>query len=125
MNKFILLIIFFIPLITFSQPANDECDFAEELIPSIDVACSQNVHGTVLNASASPQSNSCSYSTDDDDVWYKFTATSTTHKVNILNVSGSSIDLYFAVYTNVCSALGTQILCSDNNSSHVVNLTIG
>ena len=120
-----LLLFVFFPLSFFAQPANDECDFAAQLVPSGDLSCTSSVHGTVLAATASPQGNSCSSTYDDDDVWYKFTAIATTHKVTLSNISGSTTDMYFAVYTNPCASLGTQILCSDNNSANLTALASG
>ncbi|MCE3297318.1 MAG: large protein [Crocinitomicaceae bacterium] len=124
-NLFWIISFLFLPVLSFAQPANDDCDFADQLTPSGDLSCISSIHGTVLAATASPQGNSCSSNQDDDDVWYKFTATGTTHKVTLSNISGSSIDMYFAVYTNVCASLGTQILCSDNNSANLTALTPG
>lgn len=115
----------FLPFLLFAQPSNDECDFATQLTPSGDLSCTSSIHGTVLDATASSQSNSCSINYDDDDVWYKFTATGPTHKVTLSNISGSSTDMYFAVYANPCASIGTQILCSDNNSANLAALTTG
>lgn len=113
------------PFLVYAQPANDDCDFATPLTPSGDLSCTSSVHGTVLAATASSQVNSCASAYDDDDVWYKFTAIDQTHRITLSNISGSTIDLYFAVYSNPCSGLGTQILCSDNNSANLTALTTG
>ncbi|MBN8702879.1 MAG: T9SS type A sorting domain-containing protein, partial [Bacteroidetes bacterium] len=73
---------------------------------------------------ASSQSNSCS-GTDDDDVWFSFVATATAHKIELLNVTGSTSDLYHVVYGGTCGALGSSLVCSDPNNSVVSGLTIG
>ncbi len=120
-----VIVVLALPFLSFAQPANDDCDFATQLTPSGDLACASTVHGTIEDATASIQGNSCASTWDDDDVWYKFTAAGTTHKVNISNVAGSTIDLYFAVYAGPCSGMGFQILCSDNNSANLTALTAG
>lgn len=125
MQKLVLVFFICLSIFGFSQPVNDDCDFATILVPSADLSCTSSSHGTVLNATASVQSNTCTYSTDDDDVWYQFTATSTTHNINITNVTGSTTDMYFAVYSGSCSGPMTQLLCSDNNSGNVVGLSLG
>ncbi|MGV3630696.1 MAG: T9SS type A sorting domain-containing protein [Bacteroidota bacterium] len=125
MNIRVSLFALLFPFLFFAQPVNDDCDFATQLIPSGDLTCTSPVHGTVLSATASTQGNSCSSGNDDDDVWYKFTATGTTHKVTLSNIAGLTIDMYFAVYANPCASLGTQILCSDNNSANLTALTAG
>ncbi|MBL4736391.1 MAG: hypothetical protein JKY18_13840, partial [Flavobacteriales bacterium] len=105
-------------------PANDDCSGAIALTVNPDQACGTVTAGTIALATASSDANSCS-GTDDDDVWYSFVATSTRHYVDLLNVAGSTTDLYHAVFTGVCGSLGTAVNCSDPNSSTLTGLTIG
>jgi hypothetical protein len=104
-------------------PANDECSNATSLTVNSDLNCGTVTHGTVQSATASSQTNPC-YGTADDDVWYKFVATSTAHQVSLLNITGSTADMYFGVYSGSCGSL-TNLLCSDPETNMVTGLTIG
>jgi hypothetical protein len=106
-------------------PANDECNNAETAPVNPDNLCGSTVSGTIQAATSSWQANSCGGASDDDDVWYEFTATNTTHTIDLLNVTGSTTDLYHSVFSGSCGALGAAILCSDPNSSVLTGLTIG
>ena len=103
--------------------ANDECAAAINVPVNIGTACINSVTGTVLGATPSPNPNGCA-GNDDDDVWFQFTATEGTHNITLVNVAGSTTDLYHVVYSGSCGAL-TQLYCSDNNSSIATNLTPG
>lgn len=103
--------------------SNDECASAINVPVNIGTACINSVTGTVLGATPSPNPNGCA-GNDDDDVWFQFTATEATHNITLVNVAGSTTDLYHVVYSGSCGAL-TQLYCSDNNSSIAANLTPG
>jgi len=106
-------------------PSNDECANATALTINSPASCNTVTHGTTQSATASSQAISPCYGTADDDVWYTFTATSTTLDLSLLNITGSSTDMYFAVYSgNNCNNL-TNILCSDPNSARLSGLTVG
>jgi hypothetical protein len=104
-----------------TPPANDECSAAVMLTSN---ATCVSTAGTILAATASSQSNGCS-GTADDDVWYSFVATTTTHYISITNVTGSTTDLYHSVYSGSCASPGTAIVCSDPNTSTLTGLTVG
>ncbi len=103
---------------------NDECTGAITLPVSSFGVCSGAAPYSVICATASAQANACS-GTADDDQWFRFTATSSTHFVNLTNLSGSTTDMYFSVYGGTCGALGAPLLCSDPESGSVSGLTIG
>jgi gliding motility-associated-like protein len=103
--------------------SNDECASAINVPVNIGTACINSVTGTVLGATPSANPNGCA-GNDDDDVWFQFTATEGTHNITLVNVAGSTTDLYHVVYSGSCGAL-TQLYCSDNNSSIATNLTPG
>ncbi|UGS23876.1 T9SS type B sorting domain-containing protein [Flavobacterium channae] len=103
--------------------SNDECSTAIPVPVNTGTACINSVDGTVLGATASPNPNSCG-GTDDDDVWFQFIATETTHTISLVNVTGSTTDLYHVVYTGSCGSL-TQLYCSDPESSVASNLIPG
>lgn len=111
-------------LVTVGSPANDECAGATLLTVNSDFNCGTVTAGTINCASASAQANSC-FGTDDDDVWYRFVATSTMHRVSLLNVAGSVTDMYHTVYSGTCATPGTELVCSDADISNLSGLTIG
>jgi len=112
---------------TLTTPLNDECSDAEALTVNLDLECGTLTSGTILGATDSGITDSSCNGTSNDDVWYSFVATSTLHKIDLSNVSGSPTDLYHAVYdgTSGCGTLGAALTCSDSNSSETSGLTIG
>lgn len=110
---------------TFSTlPANDECAGAINVTVNGDNTCTLVTSGTTLGATQSQ--TGCS-GTADDDVWFKFRASYSTHLIDILNVvavSGSSTDMMHQVFSGTCGNL-TSLVCSDPNSSTVSGLTVG
>ncbi|WP_298122051.1 choice-of-anchor L domain-containing protein, partial [Flavobacterium sp.] len=103
--------------------SNDECATATVAPVNTDSNCGLVVGGTVIGATASPQANSCG-GTDDDDVWFQFTATATAHTVSLLDITGSTTDLFHVLYSGSCGTL-TQVYCSDANTSLATALVVG
>src|SRR5690606_32523811 len=103
------------------------CADAIALTVNPDYDCGTVTSGTVAGATDSGVSGSGCFGTDDDDVWYSFEATATEHRVSLINVAGSTIDMYHAVYdaTPGCGALTAAVICSDANTSNLTGLTIG
>jgi hypothetical protein len=107
-------------------PANDDCSGAFPVTVNPDELCGSTTAGTVLGATASSQSTTACGGTENDDVWFSFVATSTTHSIDLLNITGSTTDMYHSVWEGTCPTLtlvaGT---CSDPNSQTIGTLTIG
>ena len=106
-------------------PANDEPCGAVGL--TVAGTCT-STSGYVTNATDSGI-DAC-FGTPDNDVWYSFVATHTSHEVILSNIAGSDTDLYHAVYGGFtapdCSvAVGDNISCSDPNTTALTGLTIG
>jgi hypothetical protein len=105
----LFLAVLLAPLAGQAQPANDNCSGAIELFPG---ATCVPVAGTVAGATASlPGTVLCDgfNATPDDDVWYKFTATSSVHQIR---VQGSpSFDAVIQLLQGACN--GTPIICRD------------
>ncbi len=101
---------------------NDECVDAISITPNPDLSCGTLTPGTIVGATDSGVTTSC-FGTSDDDVWFSFVATSTVHNIDLLNITGTTTDLYHAVI-DACSG-GTDLVCSDPNSSTVTGLTVG
>ncbi len=92
-------------------PANDDCANAIALTPSAPGAACSPVSGTTINATQSLPAISCGVFPGfaDDDVWYKFVATSTAHDVNVTSVS--QFDAVVDVRSGACN--GANIGCAD------------
>ncbi|HRX27923.1 MAG TPA: T9SS type A sorting domain-containing protein [Saprospiraceae bacterium] len=108
-------------------PDNDNCDGAYSLTVNSDLNCTNVTAGTVSQATASPESTTACSGTENDDVWFSFVATATTHQISLLNVAGSTTDLYHSVWAGTCPG-GLSLVagtCSDPNISNPSGLTIG
>lgn len=122
MNKSKLLFFtFLIGFITFGQ--SDGCTFSPAL--SIMADCTNPVSGT--SAGATQTIPGCSGNAD-DDVWYEFTATSTSHQITI--IPSANYDPVLQVFSNICSSL-ISLGCTDQYGTGVTetftynNYTIG
>ncbi len=115
---------------TFAPPVNDDCASATVLTVNSDFLCGSTSPGTVFEATASATPNGCpnTATNADDDVWFKFVATETIHKVQLLNISGSQPLLYHTVFDagvlGDCTSM-TAVACSDQNTNDLTGLTIG
>ncbi|WP_294215853.1 T9SS type A sorting domain-containing protein [uncultured Chryseobacterium sp.] len=110
-------------------PANDDCSGALTLTVSPNMNCTNSVQGSTLGATDSGLVPDPCYGEPDDDVWFKFVATATSHYISLSNiVSVGSVpndtDTYFQVFSGSCGNL-SSILCSDPTASLVNNLTVG
>jgi len=105
-------------------PANDNCSGATTLIANPDENCTESGSGTLVAATTSSEPNACGGS-DDDDVWFEFTAVSENHAISLYNINGDTNDLYHVLYQgDDCNDL-SQIYCSDANESVASGLTVG
>jgi hypothetical protein len=115
MNKTIFLILFLVALhfVGHTQtPVNDNCNSAIEL--NVSLSCMQTV-GTVSLATQSILPITCGVGTSaaSKDVWYKFTATSTTATINVSpnTQGGNNFNIVASLYS-ACN--GSLIACADN-----------
>lgn len=107
-------------------PANDECTGAIAVTVNSDLNCGSVTPGTVAGATASATDATACFGTEDDDVWFSFVATSTTHAISLTNVAGSTTDMYHSLWTGDCGALVlVPGSCSDANASEPTGLTVG
>ncbi|MEZ4856539.1 MAG: T9SS type A sorting domain-containing protein [Gelidibacter sp.] len=111
----------------YNPPANDECANAVSLTVNPDFACGTVTAGTVAGATDSGADDATCYGTPNNDVWYSFMATATSHKVSLTNLVGSTTDMYMTFYdaTGGCGALGASIACSDPETKTLTGLTVG
>ncbi|WMI69915.1 T9SS sorting signal type C domain-containing protein [Mangrovimonas sp. YM274] len=106
-------------------PANDNCDSPISLIVNTDNSCSLATQGQLTFATASGIGD-CTTGVPNDDVWFSFVATSTTHTISLLDVTGTYTDLVHAVYSNACGSLNmVSGSCSNPNDSMVTGLSVG
>lgn len=99
-------------------PANDECSGAIMLTPASNANCVSSVTGSGLNATMSSHIPSCSFGAS-KDLWYSFTATATTHKVQLSNVlpanpAASTYYYFLTFYGGSCTGLA-EMACSGFN----------
>src|SRR5690606_7105610 len=114
-------------------PGNDDPCGSISLTVNPDYSCASTTSGTVASATNSGV-NACG-GTEDDDVWYHFVATGPSHTVDLINVAGSTTDLYHAVYgpfanvnpPNCTNATvgGSNISCSESNYSNITIMITG
>jgi hypothetical protein len=101
---------------------NDECTTAITLAVNNGLDCNSTTNTYLWAATASAQANTCT-TTVDDDIWYKFTAISTSHQINYSNLFGTST-LTSALYSGDCNSLN-NLGCFTTNSNTYQNLIIG
>jgi gliding motility-associated-like protein len=103
---------------------NDECANATVVLTNPDQSCTNIASGSLIGATGSPQANACTGNAN-DDVWFQFVATSSSHSIGLTNISSNAFNLYHALYQGVdCSSL-TQVYCSTNNTSTASGLIVG
>ena len=102
---------------------NDECGQAIALTVNPDLNCATITAGTVLGATQSPVADNGA-GTPNDDVWFYFIATNTSHSIDLLNISGSTADLVHELMSGDCDN-PESIYVSDNNDSIATGLVPG
>ena len=106
---------------------NDNCSGAIALTINPDYGCGVVTSGTVLGATASPVDGNACGGSEDDDVWFSFVATATTHRIKLANVIGSATDIFHSLWTGAdCNSLSlVPGSCSDADTSNPTGLIIG
>ena len=112
-------------------PANDECAGAIALTVNVDLNCGSTTTGTTEGATASSQTNDVT-GTPNNDVWYSFVATATSHQIalqNVVNQGGgtsTSTDMGMGLYdgTGGCASL-SLVGSSDPDIYNATGLTAG
>ena len=107
-NVLALVLAIILPVIAFAQPANDDCAGAIELFPASGCA---PTFGDVTNATQSIPAVSCTgiNGTADDDVWYRFTATFASHRIEVQGSAG--FNAVIELRSGPCN--GATIRCTD------------
>ncbi|PHR73991.1 MAG: hypothetical protein COA67_01095 [Lutibacter sp.] len=109
-----------------APPANDDCAAAVGLIVNTDFACGTVASSTLAGATASAEDAAACSGTENDDVWFSFMATTSSHRISLLNIAGSPTDLYHSLWEGSCGGLTlVSGSCSDGNTSNPSGLTSG
>ncbi|RYY49158.1 MAG: hypothetical protein EOO06_07960, partial [Chitinophagaceae bacterium] len=106
-------------------PANDNICGAVSLSVSGSTCTTGLVNQSTQFAT---QSLAACTGTADEDVWYSFVATGTSHIVTLTNSGAGSTDRVHQVYSssdNTCNGTLTSLVCSDPETSTLTGLTIG
>ncbi|MCT2560821.1 T9SS-dependent choice-of-anchor J family protein [Chryseobacterium herbae] len=111
---------------TAQLPANDECANAVSLPVSSTEVCTNPLNGITNGATQSTETApTCASYGINDDVWYSFTATATTHLVTINYTDNATA---VQVYSGSCGSL-TAVECkyggSGNSNVLLQNLAVG
>jgi len=98
-----------------TPPANDNCSGAANLTVNATTTCTTSTTGNLQNATQSISSITCASSTSSTayDLWYRFTATSSTHVITVTPTS--AFDAVIDVRSGACN--GSNIGCADAQSS--------
>jgi subtilisin-like proprotein convertase family protein len=108
-----------------AAPANDNCAGATTVTQEPNGSCT-TITSTVAGATNSGI-GSCT-GTADDDVWFKFTATSTSAIINRTTTSGwdSGVEIFASTGAAPGSCIGASLGCQDAESAfNVSGLTVG
>ncbi|MEM6769951.1 MAG: T9SS type A sorting domain-containing protein, partial [Bacteroidota bacterium] len=100
-----------------TPPANDECAGAIAVPVNPSTSCSNVVGGSTIGASRS--GTDCGIASADDDVWFFFDATATSHFISLANVAftgGFNQTMFFELTEADDCTGGTILQCSDVGS---------
>lgn len=99
---------------------NDNCLGAETLTVNTTPICTTSTSGTTVGATQStPTTGSCANNnSNEDDVWYKFIATNTSHTITVTRTNINNP--VFEVFSGNCNSL-SLIACVNDNSGNNSN----
>ncbi|MGK4566381.1 hypothetical protein [Flavobacterium sp. 3HN19-14] len=103
---------------------NDECATAITANVNTGLDCTVLNSGSITGATPTTVPLSTCAGTEDDDVWYKFTANSAKQIITFSNIQGTSTDIVHSLYHGTCDSL-TLLYCSDADESSPENLIVG
>lgn len=131
MKKLRLLLLLCVFFLGFSltlkaqAPANDDCSGAITLT-NISNFCSDNAAYTNINATPSGLGKAQAWSSDGNDVWYKFTAIAFDINISVTgNGSGTLNSPLIALYTTADCSNFTELIGSVSNGTSVTTLYNG
>ncbi len=112
-----------------SVPTNDDCSGAITLTSTPTPTCT-SVAGTLYNATNSGTAGTCTAANPTYEVWYKFTATSTTHAVTVSGLGSSltAATTYMQLLSGACGAqanITCQTVATTGGRITSTTLTVG
>jgi hypothetical protein len=114
------LLVLLCPLLPAAQTSiNDECSAAIVLPVNNNTSCTISTNGTFNTTTQSM--SSCSGSNQARDVWYKFTATATTHRIALTNTNNT--DYVMQIFSGTCSSL-SSMACVNNTGSNIPEIVV-
>ncbi|MEJ8816823.1 PQQ-dependent sugar dehydrogenase [Lacibacter sp. H407] len=125
--KRILFISFFcaISFISYAQPANNDCAGAISVVVNSDATCTSTTSGTTI-AATQTITRCAGGTTADDDVWFNFIATASSHVITITPSGASPItNIVLEAYSGDCSSLSSYgcVNNTSGSSSETTTLT--
>jgi len=110
-------------------PANDNCSGATVLTSTATPTCT-SVTGTLYNANNSALAGTCTAANPTYDVWYRFTATSTTHAVTVSGLGSSltAATTYMQLFSGTCGTpvnIACQTVGTTGGRITSTTLTVG
>jgi Secretion system C-terminal sorting domain len=101
--------LFFVAGVVYAQPANDDCAGAITItVQPFGATCAASVAAVTTGATQSAIATSCAPTSSNDDVWYSFTATASTHYLrysNFVRTSGTAgTQIGYTLYSGTCAA---------------------
>ncbi|WP_298151864.1 T9SS type A sorting domain-containing protein [Flavobacterium sp.] len=120
------------PVTFVTTPVNNRCVDAIAVGVNAGQACAvPSIHGNTYGANSDPSDpqggiSTTGCGTTDDDIWFKFVATATSHAINFNNVLGTpaAAKINHSLFSGSCGSL-TQRYCSTALSSTATGLTVG
>ncbi|MBS1535407.1 MAG: fibronectin type III domain-containing protein [Bacteroidetes bacterium] len=119
------------PVTFVTKPLNDECLAATPVPVNPGQACVTTVAGNTFGATASlpiltPPLSGTGCGQANNDVWYSFVATATSHSINLTDLVGTpaTATLNHSVFSGDCNNL-VKLYCSTALNSGATGLTVG
>lgn len=105
---------------TTSPPVNDNCSGSISLTVNSNSICTTSTTRSSIGATQTSTACSAIAGGSDDDVWFSFVATETSHVVTV--TPGTMADVVFQVFSGSCSGL-SSIACIDATAGASVETT--
>ena len=103
---------------TVSPPTNNDCSNATSVTVNNSSTCTSTT--SVSSVGATQSSAACAGTGADDDVWFSFVATNTSHVITV--TPGTMSDVVFQVYDGNCGGL-SSLACIDATAGSSVETT--
>jgi len=103
-----------------TKVSNDECINAIQAPVNVGTDCIDSFDVNFLGATNSNDGTNCT-GTSTNDVWYQFTATSSTHVLSVNNIQGNPTTIYSVLYSGNCAGGLLLVECDTFNFGTTAN----